>query len=301
MFPVTEGKGTVMKVQVLGVLMVAIGSLAMSQGRSSLETDATVPRANLRAFADSITVGCATDYEEAGNIVRWLARNFDWTATDYKERTVDQIIARKGGNCNELARVTTALLKVKGVRLRSVREINIYKEDAQRKERADQMIREKGNRASVFGKRHNDHVWIEVYDEKTNEWIPADPSLGLIGEDQWLQARVGFGKRVTMDSGSLDMIVPMGIFATDEKGNFVEDRTKHYVIDGLDRICGGKLDGLKAWKPWKEGVAFISQKCRGAFQGEVNLHEYESQIDSLALTYAELKSEYLHSTTDMPR
>ncbi len=280
--------------------------LACASTASAQETRAGVAPSqtqpyDLKAFADSITSGCTTGYERAGNIVRWLAGNFDWTATDYKDRTVDQIIARKGGNCAELARVTMALLKQQGIQLRSVREINIHREDLDRRERARQLVREKGNRMSVFGKRHNDHVWIEIYDDKTKEWIPADPSLGLIGDDQWIHARVGFGKRVTMDPLSEDMIVPMGIFAMDDKGNFVEDRTSHYVIDGLDRICSGKLDGLRTWKLWKQGVKFISQKCLGAFKGELNLHEYESQIDSLAATYAELKSEYLQTVPDSQR
>ena len=176
-----------------------------------------------------------------------------------------------------------------------MREINIHRESAQRRENARAKIREQGNRMSVFGKRHNDHVWIEVYDEKSGDWYPADPSLGLIGEDQWLRARVGFGKRETLNPLSDDMVVPMGVFATDEKGNFLEDRTKHYVIEGLDQISGGKLDKLKAWKRWSDGVGFISGKCWGAFSGELNLHDYESQIDSLASAYAALKSEYLES------
>lgn len=253
---------------------------------------ATPAQFNLKIFADSISAGAASNYEKAEKVVRWLAKNFDWTATDYKKRTVEEIIARQGGNCNELAMVTTALLKELNLQMRKIREINIHRESLERRASAQQKIQEKGNRMSVFGKRHNDHVWLEIYDDKSGAWIPADPSLGVIGEQQWIEARAGFGKRFTMNPISEDMIVPIAIFATDEKGNLIENRTPHYVVDGLNRIYDNKLANFKNWKKWQAGVDALDEKCWTAFLGEVNLHDYENQIDALAVVYNDLKTEY---------
>lgn len=247
---------------------------------------------NLKVFADSISHGAQSNYEKAEKVVRWLANNFDWTATDYKKRTVEEIIARRGGNCNELAMATIALLKELNLQMRKVREINLHQESARRRADAQQKILEKGNRMSVFGKRHNDHVWLEIHDDKSGAWIPADPSLGVIGEQQWIAARAGFDKRFTLDTSSEDMIVPIAIFATDEKGNLIENRTPHYVVDGLNRIYDNKLANFKNWKKWKEGVGALDEKCWTAFLGEVNLHDYENQIDALAVVYNDLKTEY---------
>jgi hypothetical protein len=249
-------------------------------------------QSHLKVFADSISQGAQSNYAKAEKVVRWLAANFDWTATDYQKRTVEEIMARQGGNCNELAMVTIALLKELNLQLRNVREINIHKESAARRENARQKILEKGNRMSVFGKRHNDHVWIELYDDKQNTWIPADPSLGVIGEQQWIESRAGFGKRFTLDATSEDMIVPIAIFATDENGKLIENRTQHYVVDGLNHLYDNKLVNFKNWDKWRKSLAALEEKCWAAFLGEVNLHDYESQIDSLAVVYNDLKTEY---------
>jgi hypothetical protein len=140
--------------------------------------------------------------------------------TFYKKRTVEEIMARKGGNCNELAMVTMALLKELRLQMRKVREINIHKESARRRESAHQKVLDNGNRFSVFGKRH-------------------------------------------------------------------------YVIEGLNRIYDDKLINLKSWESWKSSIDALDEKCWGAFLGEINLHDYENSIDSLAVIYNNLKAEYL--------
>ncbi len=285
------------KFRLAGILVTIAGGLTFAQTQLVPDKGAPAHPVGLQAFADSLTAGCTTGYEKAGTIVRWLATHFDWTATDYKERTVEQIVERKGGNCNELAKVTMALLQRENVRWRKVQEINIHRESLERRATAEKKIHDVGNRMSVFGKRHNDHVWVEIYDEKSGEWFPADPSLGLIGEDEWLKARVGFGTRVTLNPLSEDMIVPMGVFAVAGKDSLIEDRTRHYVVDGLNRITDGRLEHSKEWKSWVDGVSFLDDKCWGAFTGKVNLHEYEAQIDSLASVYSVLRSQYLLGTS----
>ncbi|MCB9293522.1 MAG: hypothetical protein H6559_10425 [Lewinellaceae bacterium] len=57
---------------------------------------------DLSAFSKHITVKAETDFEKAKAVVDWYARHFDWTYTDYQKRTVQDILRRRGGNCNEL-------------------------------------------------------------------------------------------------------------------------------------------------------------------------------------------------------
>jgi len=254
--------------------------------------DATLALADRRAFAERVTEGAASDLERARALTTWFAHHFDWTATDYQQRTVDQILERGGGNCAELARVTTAMFEELGMRMRSVREINLHVESARRRETARAKIAELGNRASVFGKRHNDHVWIEIQDRATGEWFPADPSLGVVGEEEWLAARLGFGERFTLDPSSEDMIAPFAIFAR-EDGDLTQDRTAHYVVEGFDRLYDGRLSELPAWADWVRLVEGLDPKALAAFRGEGNLHDSEAEIDELARAYERLREEWM--------
>jgi hypothetical protein len=90
------------------------------------------------------------------------------------------------------------------------------------------------------------------------------------------------------------MIVPVAIFAADADGNFTIDRTKHYLVDEFDRLYGGKLHEQSAWKQWVAALESLSKKVEGAFAGKINLHEYESQIDTLAATYDELRASFVN-------
>lgn len=248
---------------------------------------------DLNAFALKIAGETGSTYDRSKNIVTWLANNFNWTATDYKKRTVAEIVERKGGNCAELAKVTKALLKNLDFKMRQVREVNIHILDESRKGRAEEKIKEYGPRASVFGKRHNDHVWIEVYDETTGEWFPADPSLGVIGTNEWLAARYGFGERFTLDPTSEDMIAPIAIFAFNDQKEIVENRTAHYAINGFQNLYSEKLSAHESWAKWKEKIDFLDDKIEGAFKNEINLHDYEADIDELATLYQSLKESSL--------
>lgn len=147
---------------------------------------------------------------------------------------------------------------------------------------------------SVFGRHHNDHIWLELYDSAANEWFPADPSSGLVGVDQWMKGRVGFGKRFTLNPITEDMIVPFAIFATDADGQFTINRTQHYLVDEFGRMYGAKLQKQPLWKQWVSMIDLLDDKVAGAFAGTVNLHEYESQIDSLATTYDQLRIALQH-------
>jgi predicted aspartyl protease len=241
------------------------------------------------AFARRVTAGAGSDYERAVAVTRWFAEHFDWTATDYEDRTVEQILERGGGNCDELARVTVAMLEELGLPMRRVREINIHLESQRRQRSAEAKVAESGIGYSVFGRRHNDHVWIEVQDRAGGEWFPADPSMGVVG-DQWLESRLSFGERFSLDGGSVAMIAPFAVFAQDADGGFTVNRTAHYVIEGFDRLYGGRLRGSPAWDEWVAGVDRLDDLAGAAFRAEANLHAHADVIDRLAESYEALRA-----------
>lgn len=248
---------------------------------------------DFKKFAAEIAGNSKSDFKRTKNIVTWLATHFDWKSTDYKKRTAAEIIQRRGGNCNELAIVSTECMKELGIQYRRVREINLHADTPRRQGDAEKKVAESGNRMSVFGQRHNDHVWIEVFDPKTKRWFPADPSMGAVGEDQWLAARYGFGERFTLNPISKDMIAPFAIFALDEKGNTVENRTKHYAVGGFNDLYAKKLQTLPSWNQWQQGIELLAEKANEAFAGKTNLHDYTKDIHQLWQAYQQLKQEYL--------
>ena len=274
------------------IVMLACGAVvAQQKTRTARDQELyDLARTDLKAFAQQVSKGATSELGQAQAIVRWLAQNFDWKATDYQKRTVPEIIERQGGNCNELALVALAAMKELKIRLRRVHEVNIYTNTPERGERARAMVKEKGNSYSVFGRHHNDHVWLELYDTAANEWFPADPSSGLVGTEQWMKGRVGFGKRFTLNPITEDMVVPFAIFAADADGNFTINRTQHYLIDEFDRLYAGELHANPLWREWQSALDILDDKVAEAFAGKTNLHDYENQIDALAAIYEKLRA-----------
>jgi len=88
-----------------------------------------------------------------------------------------------------------------------------------------------------------------------------------------------------------DMIVPIAIFAADADGNFTIDRTKHYLMDEFDRLSHGRSQEQSAWQRWVALLDLLSKKVEEAFAGKTNLHEYDSQIDTLSTAYDQLRAE----------
>jgi hypothetical protein len=257
----------------------------------TLQPDVTAgAQTDKAALARTAAGDSKTTLDRVRSVILWTNRSFQWTYTDYQRRTVDEIIARKGGNCNEQAMVVVALLSELGVRTRRVREINIQPESARRQANAEKRIAETGPAASVFGLRHNDHVWIEFWDSEKGEWIPADPTLGLVGVDQWIRARVGFGARPTHAIlPSRDMLVPFAIFAMD--GDSFEPRSERYLISGLNATYGEELSHLKAWQEWVRAVLAIQPAALGAFEGRSNLHAGTDKILAVQKAYEQLAVE----------
>jgi len=250
---------------------------------------------NTRNFAREIVSEEGSNFEKSKRLLDWLSSHFEWTYTDYKTRTVNEIIIRQGGNCFELASVYMELAGKLDIKYRMSAEVNIQPESKRRGEDADQKIKEMGNKASIFGVRHNDHRWVEVYDDQSGQWIPTDPTMDLIGIDQCLKARAWFGKRHTInDAFSKDMLFPIGIFVVERNDNskIVEDRTEYYMITSLNQLYHNKLSKLKSWPIWVDQLTEINNHVRAAFQGKENFHLYSKDINDLAKTYEELKTEY---------
>lgn len=268
-------------------------TLAQSKIDSKTEKLYQLAETDLKKFAQEIAGNSKSDFKRTKNIVTWLATHFDWKSTDYQKRTPLEIIQRRGGNCNDLALVSIECMKTLGIQYRRVREINLHVDTPRRQVTAEQKVAENGNRMSVFGQRHNDHVWMEVFDPKTNRWFPADPSMGAVGEDQWLAARYSFGERFTLNPISQDMIAPFAIFALDDKGNTIENRSKHYAVDEFNELYHKQLQKLPSWNKWVQGIEFLSTKADEAFSGKTNLHHYTEDIHQLWRTYYKLKEEYL--------
>lgn len=255
-------------------------------------TDTT--KVDMQKLARDIEGDAPTTFEKVANIISWTNKNFEWTYTDYQKRTVKQIVCRQGGNCAEQATVVRALLKELNIKTRRISEINIQPEKEQRQKDSEKLFAEHGNRASVFGYRHNDHVWIEFFDEQKQEWVPADPTLGLIGLDNWLKSRIGFEPRVNHAIlPSADMLVPIAVFALSPDGSISENRSEYYLIRSFNRVYQGQLDKLAAWIQWQDSIQFIQAKSRLAFEGKENLHSYTENINEVKNIYQLLKEQYL--------
>lgn len=249
-------------------------------------------RTNMGEFAQEVTKGRDSELGKVQAIVGWVAENFDWKYTDYEKRTVQQVIERRGGNCDDMARVVLATVKELGIKTRRVHEVHIRTISERRGQTAKGYVKERGKGYSVFGTHHNDHVWVEIWDTKDQAWHPADPWSALAGEKEWMTARLGFGERTGPHPDAKDMIVPFAVFAEDDSKDFTINRTRHYIVDRFDALYGGKLSKLPSWPKWVSLVDDLDDKVGGAFLGEVDLHQDEAKIDLVAETYEKLRAEY---------
>ncbi|RYD59738.1 MAG: hypothetical protein EOP60_01460 [Sphingomonadales bacterium] len=180
-----------------------------------------------------------------------------------------------------------------GVRTRRVAEINLQPFSAQRGRDAAEQIAKIGPRGSVFGAGYNDHRWLEVHDPATGEWVPADPTLGLVGLDQWVKARVGFGARpIHAILPSRDMIVPVAVFAMEDEEGFarVVDRSRHYLVDEFARQHEGRVASDRDWAAWQAEIGEISPAALAAFRGEASLLEKIPAMERARDTYAAMRA-----------
>jgi transglutaminase-like putative cysteine protease len=252
---------------------------------------------SMENLAQRIIGETGSTLERTQRLVSWINTSLSWTATDYGKRTPEEIIQRGAGNCHELASVLERLCQASNIRYRWIAEINLQPESSDREDSANQLIRKIGPKGSVFGFRHNDHRWLEVYDEGTNTWFPADPATGVVGMRPWIEARISLGNRPIPPVPAVaqimrDMIVPFTIIALPARtATQGEDRSSYYLIDALNHFYNGKLATLPSWPEWVQLVMRLSRAGALAFSGNADLHEQEQSIEQFATVYAQLKKE----------
>lgn len=249
------------------------------------------------ALADSVA-GEGSSLERTTRLVHWVNDGFTWSATDYASRTPFEIVARRQGNCAELAKVLRALLDSIGVRSRWIVEINVQPAATPRRQAtAERLVAQRGNRLSVFGLQHNDHVWLEVWDDAAERWFPADPAYGVVGLDAWVAARLALADRPRPRVEAVvpiaaEMRAPFVVLAKSRLGAPVEeDRSAYYLIGEFSRLYAGRLDTLPAWSAWRDAVRGLAPLARAAFDGTHNLHEDTAAIRRAAEAFDRLGAE----------
>jgi hypothetical protein len=253
------------------------------------------PTVDLPRLATSVA-GRGSTLEQTRRLVYWINDSLTWSATDYVRRPPKEILARRQGNCADLASVLHMMLDSLGIRSRWIREINVQPDTTRRRQKtAEEMVAQRGNSFSVFGLQHNDHVWLEVWDG--TKWFPADPAYGVVGYDQWIPARLALADRPLPRVKAVipiaaDMRAPFVVLAQEQRnGPFGDDRTTFYLIDEFARLYQGKLASLPAWNDWVAAVREVSPHARGAFEGKENLHQQTARIAHLKLVYDSLTAQ----------
>lgn len=276
-------------------IVVAAFVVALALPSASARAQEAAKEVDLGAIAREVGGTSGSVDERTRRIVRWINTTFEWSYTDYQKRTVQEIVRRRAGNCAELASVLYAMLDAAGVRARWMAEINVQPRNEDRQATAAKMVAGGGgNRASVFGLRHNDHRWLEVYDDATSTWFPADPAVGVVGMHEWIAARLKFGDRPVspvpaIAETSREMLVPFVVLVLEARGGKpVENRTRLYVVEAFDAFYGGKLHDDPVWSDWVRDVDRLSVLASGAFAGETNLHKHADLVEAVARDYDRL-------------
>lgn len=287
-----------MKKLLVLLLLAAQPFLVFAQsGRTHVSEKIDTTNLNLKTLGEQITANDDTDYKKARTLLSWVSNRLEWVATDYKRRTVNEILERGAGNCYDLAQVYVAIVKAMDIKTRSIAEVNLSRLHPERQGQAEQLVKEKGARYSLFGARHNDHRWLEVFDETSGTWLPVDPTMNVIGVEQWVKARLGFGKRITIDPAiSDDMIAPFAVFVTGEKSDsMMENRSMYYMVEQFDKVYDKELSKLPSWNKWVASIGLLSEHAKLAMESKENFHLYTRQIAELDTIYQDLKNEYLNS------
>lgn len=235
--------------------------------------------------------------ETVTQIMTWIHSNLTWSVTDYQKRTVIEILQNGKGNCAEQAKVLITFLEKVGIKGRWMAEVNIQPYSLERELSSKDVVKEVGNVASVFGLRHNDHRWLEVFSEEDQEWFPVDPTMNIIGIDDWVASRLGFTSRKNESIlASLDMIVPFTVIVIEDNINRkpVMERTNYYLNEQFNKYYANHLSQFPQWMAWEESINRLTPLVIRSFQGEVNLHDYNIEIEQVEYAYQMLKSEWIN-------
>jgi hypothetical protein len=238
-------------------------------------------------LANEITRNESNNISKCKTLVHWVHETFVWNATDYQSRSVTEILERRSGNCAEQARVLESLINSLGIISRRIAEINIQPPSIQRQQSAEAMVVQIGPSASVFGYMHNDHRWLEIQDGHSDEWIPADATLGICGVENWMKERMGFGAR---NEVAKDMIVPIMVVVVDGYGRVLIDRSKHYLIDNFTQYAVSKGKRPDLLSEWAQIIDTLSLSAKRAFEGKDNLFKASSLIQKAYDQYERIRT-----------
>ena len=248
---------------------------------------------NSKEFLESLARDVAGRTDDARSqcrqLVEWMHTEFEWSATDYQHRSLSEILARRAGNCAEQTRLLQGLLTAVHMDTRTVAEINIQAPQPERGASAARMVAERGPSASVFGYRHNDHRWLEVRGGSSESWFPADATLGVCGEAEWLAARMGFGVR---PAAAKDMIVPVMAFVMDASGHVSEDRTEHYICGLFANYVEKTVRADALLDEWRAVVRELADGGKRAFAGAESFFPYDGQLEQALVVYRAIAAQY---------
>lgn len=234
--------------------------------------------------------GITDESEKVDKIFTWLNEDFEWVQTDYVERTVEEIMIRKAGNCAEQAKVVERVLTHLGIETRWILEMNSHPESMERQNYSIELIEKYGYFYSIFGWNHNDHRWLEYYNKHLKQWIPIDTAFGVLGINHWLEKRLSF----TFESiPNTQQIIPFCIVALDSNSAASEILSNCYLIDQFDKFYNGMLSRATVWEDWKSLINKLTNVGIATYSKQGNLHKHQDDIKSVYNLYLRLKEEVL--------
>lgn len=214
------------------------GILALSREAELTLRDRSAELCERSYSADSITA----------EIARWITENF--TFSMQRHDSLSSLISTKSGNCASLTALFMGMARSAGLETRLVREVNVQPID----ERRDTDARKAGS--CLFGLQHNDHLWLEFMND--DDWIPVDPSLGIIGNEQWVRTRLIEGRE-----SAYGMVAPFAIAAYRMQSTgdiFCVDRTEHYLANLFPSIASEVREN-PFWLLWENNIRYFSEKA----------------------------------------
>ena len=230
------------------------------------------------------------DDEKVKRIFSWINDEFEWVETDYIERTVEEILIRKAGNCAEHAKVVEKVLNYIEIKTRWILEINSQPRSMERQNFSNDLIEKHGDFYSIFGWNHNDHRWLEYYNKNTSQWVPIDTAFGVLGLNQWLKMRLSF---TTESISTSQQIIPFCIVSLDSNSSPFEVLSNFYLIDQFDKYYNGVLSKSTLWEEWKILIDELTKLGIATYKSQNNLHKQQDVIKQFTELYKKLKQEIL--------
>lgn len=204
------------------------------------QQDTPEEKNRINALVDELTKDAKSDEEGIKTIVNWIHNNFRSTFGNPKYKTLSQFFEKKRGNCYHHSALLVFMLTHKKIPARFVDEINY---DANKFIGVFKEILGLIGDAPI-GMNHNNHVWVEAYFD--NKWQPVDATYGVVGIEEWLEARL------LTNRGRF----PLMIYAKEQ--NSLVQRSEYYLIEKFREVYNINEDQPE-FIIWKDDILFLSQ------------------------------------------